>query len=326
MNFAALFYDFTSLYETENFILKQKLFVIARQSGKYLLKMFLNCYCCLLLLTFLVTKIRSTSATPENWDNVASSACLVDSRSIELIVSNLSDIEATIKFVKLLPKRNQICEALEMVFNKMKETHGFLNPQALQLAYEIKSAHDKETSQSLIATYEALKWSFPENIRAIAWSGKVKLRNVLFDEYLYAPGDSYALDNDRRNIFTWIDATYKGDDTTALWKFETDDGIHFYIKSLRYDEYLYAAAIDYDTKRRQVYIWRPKNKDTTMRWKIEIISDDRIVLRYPHQHNEYLFSSYNKSDNYRRFIFTWKPQDATQRSPQSDGWFNVIAA
>lgn len=281
---------------------------------------------CLLVLIYLVTRIRSSAATLENWEHEEPSTCLLDSRSIGLIVSNLSNIEATIKFVKILPTRYQIGEGLEMIFDKMKETHGFLNPQALQLAYEIRSAHEKETSQSLIATYEALKWSFPENIRLIIWSGKVKLRNVLFDEYLYAPANNYARDNDRRNVFTWIDASYKGDDSTALWKFETDDGINFYVKSFRYDEYLYAAAIDYDTNRRQLFTWRPRTKDTTMRWKIEMVGEDKIILRYPHQHNEYLFSSYTKSDNSRRFIFTWKPQDTAQQSPQSDGWWNVIAA
>lgn len=250
----------------------------------------------------------------------------LDSPTVEQIVTNLTDIGTTLELIKRLPTSYKICQGFEILFNKLNDSNGFLNRQALQLAHEIKVSIDKETSKSLIETYEAMKMGFPSNIQAIIWGEKVKLRNAMLNEFIFAPDDNFAFDKDRRNVFTWTFKTYKGDDATALWKFETDDGLSFHIKSLRFDEYLYAADTDYDTKRRYAFTWRPKTKDSTMTWKIDVFSEDKIILRYPHRNNEYLYSWGTKFDSTQRHVFTWKPQDAAQESPLADGWWNVIAA
>lgn len=283
----------------------------------------------LLVVIFLLKDVMASS-TSTKWNPIRKRreivTCFMDSTAIDRALSTLSNIDSVINLVKLLATREEICDGFENIFNKMKESHGFLNPQALQLAYEVKKAMDKETSQSLIVTYEAMKWSFPENIRAIIWSGKVKLRNVHFDEYLYAPANNHAYDSDRRNVYLWTDSSYKGDDTTALWRFETDDGRTFYIKSFRYDEYLYAAYKQYDNIRRQVFTWRPGTKDSKDSiWKIEIATADRIVLRSQYHYDEFLFASEYKADSSRRHVFTWMAQDDEQMRPNADGKWEVIA-
>lgn len=211
----------------------------------------------------------------------------------------------------------------DSTFLKIKETYGLFSPQSVQLAYEVHSAMKKETSPSVIVIYERIKSSFPNIIRSIVWTGKVKLRNVLFNEFLYSPTDSYAYDYARRHIFTWKEPSYQGDDSSAHWKFETDDGIKFRIKNVRSNEYLYAAVQNYDGDRRHVFTWRPKD-DGNVKWNIEVVSEDRIILRYPGYHNEYLFASEKMYSDKRRYIFTWRPQDAAQKSPKSDGWWDVI--
>jgi hypothetical protein len=78
-------------------------------------------------------------------------------------------------------------------------------------------------------------------------------------ECLYADGDQYAYDNDRRRVFTWVPGNLV---SGGKWKID-DDGS---ILNLKYNEYLYMPSSMFDANiygnsYRQLFTWR-KNRET----------------------------------------------------------------
>ncbi|XP_037032081.1 uncharacterized protein LOC119071308 [Bradysia coprophila] len=131
--------------------------------------------------------------------------------------------------------------------------------------------------------------------------------NRKWSEYLY-PVQGANYDCERRQIFTWIPG---GCDSQCNWKIERS-GNKFRLKSLHFDEYLYAVvdSMKYDKQRRNTFSWIPRSAcdNDQCYWKIELLSDDcsKYVTIKNVAYNEYLYAADGLNyDKDRRRVFTW---------------------
>ncbi|MFM2322779.1 MAG: hypothetical protein RLZZ225_932 [Pseudomonadota bacterium] len=105
------------------------------------------------------------------------------------------------------------------------------------------------------------------------------IKNIRYGEYLYAAGDSYAYDSQRRHIFTWKSGSAV---TSGRWVVEPLNQWSFKIKlspdnSIGKTEYLYATGDShaYDSERRRVFAWRPGNPVSNGYWYIDDCTTNR---------------------------------------------------
>lgn len=264
--------------------------------------------------------------------NHQTSCCSLDLCLIEKAVASVSSLEAILKTVRLLSTRDKIFAAHQRIAFTLKDKHGFFNSQALLLAFEIKismQVMSQETCQCRWRNYEDLKKDFPSNIRALIWHGKVHLKNLRFDEFLYAARlDQCAKDKERRRIFTWMDKSFKGD-ASSTWHFETEDGQIFYMKNASFGDYLYSPADSYnaDKERKHVYNWIPGGKNyPEAKWRVNIVNGDQIIIRSAHRNDQHLYASEYKDNGSRRIVYTWIPRDQSHCNPTNHGIWNVICA
>lgn len=283
-----------------------------------------------MLKIFLIFLIAFAYAEIEFEENTGSTCevIMLDCVAIDEAILSVSNLSAIIKVIKFLPKRSLFASGIEKLFNRLNEKEGLTNSKALLLAFEIKKALDKETSENLRATCEAMKVEFPSNVREIIWSGKVHLVNEGFGEYLYAATNDLAKDKERRSIFTWGDKSFTGNDTST-WEFETDDGETFFIRNKMFNEYLYPSidAFNHDSQRKIVFTWIPGGKDyPDAHWRIDVVNDNQIILRSAHNKNQIMYAEAFGRDNQRRYVFTWIPYDMFNVFPDSTGIWNVLSA
>ncbi|XP_044734787.1 uncharacterized protein LOC123297258 isoform X2 [Chrysoperla carnea] len=82
------------------------------------------------------------------------------------------------------------------------------------------------------------------------------LKNVRWNEYLYAASDYFNYDNNRRQVFTWRPGTQV---LQGSWKITpTDNGNYVTIQNINHNkEYLYVdGALTWNKLRRRVFTWR----------------------------------------------------------------------
>lgn len=143
---------------------------------------------------------------------------------------------------------------------------------------------------------------------SVVSSTKICLRNVRYNEYLYAEGPlTYWYDADRRHLFTWkggnrYDANEPG---KFVWKLERNNDQYQIINS-QYSEHLY-AEIDGSLRNgtgRYLVTWRKGGNRTGSTWKLE--REGEYVYIKNARNNEYLFADYAKRrDDDRRLVFTF---------------------
>lgn len=281
----------------------------------------------IILLVFLASAYAETGFEVNSIDS-RSDYIVFDSPAFDKAISSVSNLSAFLKVIKYLPRKSQIADGIESVFKHLNKNEGLTNSKALVLAFEIKEAMKKETLQVLNATYTAMKMAFPLSIREIIWNRKVHLKNEHFGEYLFAAENNLARDKERRSIFTRVNKSFTGDDSST-WYFETNDGQTFFMRNKKFHEYLYTAAddLDYDSQRKNVFTWIPGGRDyPEANWWIDVANENQIVLRSAHRNGQHLFAGKTVRDNSRRYVFTWIPQDSSHISPTSLGIWNVSSA
>jgi hypothetical protein len=132
------------------------------------------------------------------------------------------------------------------------------------LAYDSLRRHVflKATQENLEKAQAAWKFSTFDG-------GKTFLiKNVLHDEYLYPAYENFALDAQRRRIFTWRE---KSADSDCFWKVQIVSDTEVMLLSHKVDEYLYAETNEFSyATYRSVFSWRPNHIcDDTCVWKLE---------------------------------------------------------
>lgn len=158
------------------------------------------------------------------------------------------------------------------------------------------------------------EWVSP-TIRAVVMGKDLVLASVLRNEVVYAPGDGFAFDGDRRNVFSW-QKTWTPDADKEKWRLIPANAQkdRFYLQSVAYNEYLYAA--DYAKFRRddrgharsRVFLWRKAN-DTpgeSGHWQLVTLDQenrDVFALYNPYQ-KEFLYAPADVYDTERRHVLT----------------------
>ncbi|QMV46176.1 hypothetical protein HC358_03815 [Wolbachia pipientis] len=233
----------------------------------------------------------------------------------------------TKKMLRLIHDCSSITQSVQgyvAVFDAMQRKNDLNNNAVFKLAYYVKEIMEKDNCRSLHpeerSNLEELKSKLPESVKNVVFSSEVCIKNVKFNEYLYAVDFESnrelklsTSDENRRQVFTWG----AGEKPTehgiqqGLWEIGLD-GYNLYIKNVGYHgEYLYAAldSLNYDKVRRKVFTWTPQTKDSQSAWKAEPYGDNVYIMNV--KQNEYLYAAeFKRSDNdgRRRHVFTWIPQ------------------
>ncbi|MGL9761743.1 MAG: ankyrin repeat domain-containing protein [Wolbachia sp.] len=214
-------------------------------------------------------------------------------------------VEKVLRFIRSHRYIGQFIPGYIAVFDKIPKNDGAM----FKLAYYIKETMDmgnySKVNSEKRSDLERLKNKLPESVKNLVFSSEVCIKNVKYDEYLYAA--SYApYDRYRRRVFTGISGgRVKADE----WKIE-NSGNGFYIKNIVRGEYLYAAdSYKYDSYRRYVFTWHTKGRvGDQSQWKIELDGGNCHIKNV--QYGEYLYAADSyKYDSYRRYVFTWHTQD-----------------
>ncbi|QJT94912.1 ankyrin repeat domain-containing protein [Wolbachia endosymbiont of Diaphorina citri] len=235
------------------------------------------------------------------------------SEAMKEAVNNVYEKVDTKKMLRLIHDCSSITQSVQgyvAVFDAMQKKNDLNNKAVFKLAYYVKEIMEKDNCRSLHpeerSSLEEIRSKLPESVKNVVFSSKVCIKNVKFNEDLYAVVDSLKYDENRRNVFTWIPKTR---DQQFVWEIEPY-GDSFHIKSFMFNEYLYAAldVLNYDEARRRVFTWTPQTKDSQFVWKIEPYYDNLHIKNV--KFNEYLYAAldYLHYDENRRQVFTWTPQ------------------
>ncbi|MFP3024204.1 MAG: ankyrin repeat domain-containing protein, partial [Wolbachia sp.] len=217
------------------------------------------------------------------------------------------------KMLRLIHDCSSITQSVQgyvAVFDAMQKKNDLSNNAVFKLAYYVKEIMEKDNCRSLSpeerSHLEELRSKLPESVKNVVFSSKVCIKNVKFNEDLYAVVDRLKYDDYRRNVFTWIPKTR---DQQFVWEIEPYGG-SFHIKNVMFNEYLYAALdfLNYDEARRRVFTWTPQTKDSQFVWKIEPYGGNLRIMNV--KFNEYLYAVLDclVHDENRRQVFTWTPQ------------------
>ncbi|KAG5667304.1 hypothetical protein PVAND_015290 [Polypedilum vanderplanki] len=243
-----------------------------------------------------------------------------DDEDLKTIIQNAYSINKDnarniLKFSHALPYIRHSGLAYRKLFDEMQKNQDLDNSHIMQLAYYVHEAMNMTKFKTMEKEdkniFENIKKSFPSGVRAIFWSGSVTIKNRYFSEYLYAPEIYY--DHQRRNVFTWTNGQRIN---TGYWKMIPADstGSNFYIKNEAKGEYLYAAgdSFNYDSQRRNVFLWTPRNAVRNGVWRVKPISSGDYFSIFNKYESEYLYAPGNafNYDKNRRRVFTWIPRNA----------------
>lgn len=147
-------------------------------------------------------------------------------------------------------------------------------------------------------------------LSAIGTGNKCRIINRSWNETLYpylGPNEN----DEQRRIFTWIPG---GCDDQCDWKIEpvfTDSSLKFKLKSLKFDEYFYAASdkLKNDLQRRNVFTKNSKCKCESHYWDIQSVPGGSQYFTFRStRYDEYLYAAQDPHnfDEERRSVFTWK--------------------
>ncbi|XP_055904183.1 uncharacterized protein LOC129939992 [Eupeodes corollae] len=248
-------------------------------------------------------------------DNLTTAIYLLDplqSESIieEFVATNYGQVSAKKILETILSHRfiQQRAKGISVLFWEIKNAENLNSDVVIKIASALhKLRLDKE--------FENLTKAQQDEVDKIIENLPVCARNLFFlpsvcfwnkakEEYLTAGNMSSNYDNSRRNVFSTDPLP------ESQWKVNTTgDGENFLFSSRTYaEEYLYAAAFDFNEDLRYVFNWIPgKNLDKQSEWSIEL--DDDYCFIKSAMYNEYLFSSNIKrpDTNNLRYVFTWVP-------------------
>lgn len=198
----------------------------------------------------------------------------------------------------------QVILGLNVVFDKMGNAGSdsiFLLANYVKQIIEMENYY--KVVQSIKDKLERIKNGLPKSVRNVVFSSVICIRNVYYNEYLYAPG--YGYDSKRRHVFTWIPGGINSNQRRWILQKQND---YYYIKNVEHPEYLFADySYNYDNNRRRVFTWMPGRADGDSVWQFERNGDYMYIKNV--QQSEYLYAAgnYFNYDKDRRSVFTWIP-------------------
>lgn len=220
--------------------------------------------------------------------------------------------ESKLNSIANLPIENQPDEFRKILII-LNCNGGFYHENTILFAYKLKqSMNHAGISEKAKHEFDAIKAELPYSISAIIFNQVVRLQNTQYSEFMYTPDPEFAFDGERLRVFT----SHENSATeNSQWMFETtDEGRTFYIKSTKWNEYLYRDRnekfynfFQVDKDRKMVFTKRDRTKPYDgSKWRVELVNNDNVRIRNE-EYGEYLFVSTYKYDDERRHVFTWGP-------------------
>ncbi|WP_265017540.1 coiled-coil domain-containing protein [Wolbachia endosymbiont (group A) of Epistrophe grossularia] len=211
----------------------------------------------------------------------------------------------------------------EAILKKMKvQNHLNHGPAVLELARSIKDlTNGIVCGLSLEEKIKALmlKGEFPEYLQVAIFAKQVCIKNVKYNEYLYAAGDYFKYSDESRRVFTWIPQNMVNN---GYWILSSDKKGYFSISNTQHDEYLYISHFTFvppkyhprsnrAQPRKEVFTWIPKNKDYDADWEfLPDTSRSSVVKMRNIFHNSDLYVSDRKYDDDRRRVLGIDAKDS----------------
>lgn len=214
----------------------------------------------------------------------------------------------------------------EAILKKMKDqNHLDFRSEAVELARCVKDLMNGVLcgpGEKMIA--QSLKNELPDHLQVAIFAEKVCIKNVKYNEYLYAASGGFNYDSSRRRVFTWIP---KNMVFNGYWILSSDKGGYFTIKNTKESEYLYTTSFQHKYKSlyhedlkdchgeqkcygrgvchyeyfcstdiKNAFTWIPGTSDPDSKWNF-IHNDKGIIIRsklysgYQLYASDYLFDS-----------------------------------
>ncbi|TMW61279.1 hypothetical protein Poli38472_013742 [Pythium oligandrum] len=232
--------------------------------------------------------------------------------------AGLFDVQAVLSFLESLPNWDWTLDGC-CVLQRVNETLGsssihVVHLPTLPLAYFLhKLVNHLDGSTKVRAESYWYEWVSP-TMRAIVTGSPILIESAHRREVLYTPANNFVFDFDRRNVFSWR-AKWTPDEGKELWRLIPANAQRdrFYIQSVRYNEFLYAA--DYakfgrderGNNRSRVFTWRRQDDvGESGHWQLlplDFNNRDVFALYNPYQ-KEYLYSPNDVYDRERRYVLT----------------------
>ncbi|WP_265041419.1 hypothetical protein [Wolbachia endosymbiont (group B) of Melanostoma mellinum] len=173
----------------------------------------------------------------------------------------------------------------EAILKKMKaQGHLDYDPAALELARCIKDLVNGvvcglSPGERFVAL--GLKNELPKQLQVAIFAEKVCIKNVGYNEYLYAASDGFKYEGKRR-VFTW---RYKNEKVTqGVWQLERDNA-DYYIRNTQHNEYLSAGDMGYDLIGNAFTL--PRENFQPYKWKLNLTNSGVNILHT----NKYKYTS-----------------------------------
>lgn len=217
-----------------------------------------------------------------------------------------------LEFSRNLPSIESGLIALSSLLSCMKTDNSIDTDEFMTLASYIKEYMEMpnypQTEQSMKDIAERMKSDLPSAVRRLIWNGDdCTIKNQYYGNYLYAAGDGYAYDNDRRRVFTWKPGNMikQGD-----WSIKRFNANGFTLLNRFYYEYLYASGFNLDDERGGVFTWRPGGEVRQALWRIRPVWSGRRFVIFNSDQSKHLASDDVKNyDDDRRSVMTIKDWD-----------------
>lgn len=240
------------------------------------------------------------------------------------------DIQVLLSFLEALPNWQWTldgCVILHRVDEVLRtpSSQNALHLPTLPMAFFLhKLISHLEGAVKVRAESYWYEWVSP-TIRAIVMGKEIVMKSVMRKEVVYAPASDFSFDGDRRYVFSWRNE-WIPDSNKEKWRLIPANAQkdRFYIQSVPYEEYLYAADYakfrrdDQGNGRSRVFLWRKKNEPPgeSGHWQLITLDHenrDVFALYNPYQ-KEFLYSPNDVYDGERRHVLT------TRHRPKEPMW------
>uniref|UniRef100_K3X9D0 E3 ubiquitin-protein ligase CHIP n=1 Tax=Globisporangium ultimum (strain ATCC 200006 / CBS 805.95 / DAOM BR144) TaxID=431595 RepID=K3X9D0_GLOUD len=239
----------------------------------------------------------------------------------DFYTAGIYDIQVLLSFLEALPNWQWtldgcvILHRVDEVLRTPSNQNAALRMPTLPLAFFLhKLISHLEGAVKVRAESYWYEWVSP-TIRAIVMGQEIVMESVMRKEVVYAPISDFSFDGDRRNVFSWR-KEWTPDNQKERWRLIPANAQkdRFYIQSVPYEEYLYAADYakfrrdDHGNVRSRVFLWRKRNEPPgeSGHWQLITLDHenrDVFALYNPYQ-KEFLYSPADVYDGDRRHVLT----------------------
>lgn len=215
-----------------------------------------------------------------------------------------------IDLIESYPSDDQRIGGYRILFDEMMKNNDLYSVELMTLAHRVQQLNEKYATNADIKFISA---KLPKSVLNFPWKKDFRIKNKMFNEFIYSPYDGQVVNEKSRNIYSWKDVNNCNEDS-CKWKVQQSSNkiSGFTIVNKLRNEMLYASTnkmID-SNDQRLVYCWREKDirPNGGELWMIEPIQGSDAFRIYNMYYKEYMFSPKNRlnADSDRRKVLTWK--------------------